>query len=190
MRLPVRHVVELVRPNRAIRFGSGQALGQAFGVFHVVVRVPVWNGRNLHQLRPAELDHVLLFLALGFGNHDDRPKPHRGTHKREPDAGVAGRTLNDRASGLQRAPRDRVANDVQRGTVLDGLARIQELGLSENLAACGIGRTVQPDQRRVSYGFGKIAANGHRHSLVSRTRPSSAERRIQSGRRIFHASGS
>ena len=63
-------------------------------------------------------------------------KPKRIGDQRQADAGVAGRAFDDRC---RRAAARRFftasLDDEQRGAVLDRLARIQELGLAENLAA-------------------------------------------------------
>jgi hypothetical protein len=84
----------------------------------------------LDELRPGEAQHVLLLLALGFRHDDDRLETHRGADKREADAGVPCRPLDNRAAGLQRTPRHSVANDPESGAVLHGLARVHELGFA------------------------------------------------------------
>ena len=68
------------------------------------------------------------------------------------DAGIAGRAFDDHAAGPQQAALLGVADDEQRGAVLDRLAGIHELGLAEDVAAGRLRRGLQPDQRRVADG--------------------------------------
>ena len=50
MALAVGDVVELVGPDRAVRLRAAELLGEAAGIFHVIVGVFVGDGRHLDQL--------------------------------------------------------------------------------------------------------------------------------------------
>src|SRR3954470_12708555 len=65
MRQAVVAVVPLVGEQHAVLLGLAQLVGEAPRDMLVVVGVGVGQGRNLDQLRAAEPQHVLLFLALG-----------------------------------------------------------------------------------------------------------------------------
>ncbi len=87
--------------------------------------------------------------------------PHRVGHDRKANAGIAGRSLHDRAAGLELAPRHRVLDDEQRRPVLDRLPRIHELGLAENGAAGDLRCFPQLDQRRVADGGDDVGLDVH-----------------------------
>jgi hypothetical protein len=81
--------------------------------------------------------------------------------QRQPDAGVAGRALDDHPAGAQLAGLFGVADDAPGGAILDRAARVEELGLGEDGAA-GLGaRLVQLDQRRAADGADEAVANIH-----------------------------
>ena len=130
MTLPVGDVVELVRPDRAIRLRRRQALSEPPGDLHVVVWIRVRDGRHLDQLRAREPQHVLLFLALRFGNDDHGSEAQHVRHERETDSGIARRSLDDDAARAQETSSHRILDDEQGRPILDGLARIHELRLS------------------------------------------------------------
>ena len=71
MRLAVGDVVELVCPDRPVRLGLRQLLGEPAGNLHVVVRVLVGNGGDFDEFGAEQLQRVLLFLALRFRDDDD-----------------------------------------------------------------------------------------------------------------------
>ena len=170
MGLAVGHVVELVGPDRAVRLLLGNLVGEAPGILHVVVGVAIGDRRHLDQLRAAEPQHVLLFLALGLGNHDHRAVAEGVADQRKPDAGVAGGAFDDGPAGFQHAPPLGIAHDVERGAVLDRAAGVQELALAEDLAAGRLGRAVETDQRRVSDQFDKTRYGCHDASRPRRKR--------------------
>src|SRR6185312_16118855 len=85
-------------------------------------------------------------------------------HQRKPDAGVAGRALDNSATRAKLSLGDGVADDEERGPVLDRLARIEELGLAENLAGGRFGRVAEADQRGVADRRDDIGKN-HRRKL-------------------------
>ena len=91
-------------------------------------------------------------------------KPSALATSGQPDAGVAGGALDDGAAGLQRAARERIADDEQRGAVLDRLAGIHELGLAENGAAGQFRRLAELDQRRVADGGDNVLLDIHEYS--------------------------
>src|SRR5690606_34373884 len=71
-------------------------------------------------------------------------------HVREPDAGVAGRALDDGAARAERAALLRGEHDELRGPVLDRAARVQEFRLAEDLTAGFLARAPEPDERGVA----------------------------------------
>lgn len=135
MRLAVGDVVELVCPDRPVRLGLRQLLCQPPGHLHVVVRVLVGNGGHFDEFGAEQLQRVLLFLALRFRDDDDGAITERLGDQRQPDAGIAGRALDDDAARTKQSLPLCVADDVERGAILDRLAGVQELRLAENGAA-------------------------------------------------------
>ena len=87
---------------------------------------------------------------MGLGNDDHRAVAARLGDDRQPDAGVAGRPLDDDAAGLQKPALLGVADDEQRRAVLHRLAGIEELSLAEDGASGFLGRAFELDQRRVA----------------------------------------
>ena len=162
MGLPVGDIVELVGPDRAVGFGFGQRFGEAAGVAHIIVRVLIGCRRHLYQLRPRQPDHVFLFLALGFGDDNHRLEPHRRTHQRQTDAGVACGAFDNGATRFQGATRHGVTDDVKRSTVLDRLSGVQKFRLAQYLAAGQFTGLFQPDQRGLSNGVCQVLVDAHR----------------------------
>ena len=103
MRLAIGDIVELIGPDRAGRIFLGQPLGEAAGKLHVIVGIGVGDGRHFDELRALQAQHVLLFLALRLGDHDDGAKAQRIGDQREADAGIARRAFDDDAAGLERS---------------------------------------------------------------------------------------
>ena len=85
----------------------------------------------------------------------------RVADQRQPDPGIAGGALDDRAAGPQQPLLLGVEDDRQRRPVLDRAARIQELALAQDLAAGGVGHLVQAHQRRVADQIDEALANVH-----------------------------
>ena len=162
MRLAVGHIVELVRPDGRTRSPGRQRLGQPPRIADVVVGVAVGHGGHLDEFGPGEPDHVLLFLALGVRDDDDGAIAERRADQREADPGIAGRPLDDRAAGGERATGGSVADDRQGGAVLDRPAGVHEFRLGPDLAARGRRGTVQADEGRPPHGGGQVAGNDHR----------------------------
>ena len=161
MAVAVRHVVELVRPDRPVGFGLGELGGEPAGEPHVVVGIGVGDGGHLDELGAAQPQGVLLLLALGLRDDDDAAEAERVADQREPDPGVAGGSLDDHAAGAQLALAHRVLDDEQPGAILDRLARVHELGLAENLAARLLGRALEFDQRGIADGRNDAVTNLH-----------------------------
>ena len=168
--LAVGHVVELVGPDRAVRLLLRELVGKPPRILHVVVGVAVGDRRHLDQLRAAEPQHVLLFLALGLRNHDHRAVAEGVAHQGETDTGVAGGALDDGPAGTEHAPPLGIAHDEERSPVLDRAAGVQELALAEDLAAGGLGGAVQSDQRRVADQFDETRYRCHGASHPRRKR--------------------
>src|SRR5262245_15114118 len=167
MALPVRHVVELVGPDRAIWLRGRKLLGKPARIFHVVVGVLVRDCRDLDQIGAGEPQHVLLLGRLGLGDHDDGLKPKRIANESQPDTRIAGGALDHSATRLQPARIQRVADDEQRRAVLDRLAGIHELGLAEDGAAGLFRRALELDQRRVANRLNDTVAGTHGRAFAS-----------------------
>jgi len=105
---------------------------------------------DLDELRSKQPQRVLLFLALGVGNHDHRFQAERIAHHRYSDSGVAGRAFDDRTTRFEATAAHRVLDDEKRRAIFHRLTRIHELGFAENLAACSLRRPLQSNQRRVA----------------------------------------
>ena len=103
MRLAVVAVVPLVGEQHAVLFGLAQFVGQPAADVLVIVGIAVGHRRHLDQLRAAQPQHVLLFLALGIGDDDQRAIAARIGDERKPDAGVARRALDHEPAGLELA---------------------------------------------------------------------------------------
>ena len=159
--LAVGGVVELVGPDRARAAAAGERLGEAPRVADVVVGILVGGGGDLDELGSGEAEHVLLLLALGLGDDDHGPEPHRGADEGESDAGVSGGPLDDGPAGAQLAARDGGADDVEGGAVLDGLAGVEKLGLSEDLAAGLLACPAEPDERGVPDRLRQVRRDAH-----------------------------
>ena len=65
----------------------------------IVVRIGVGQRRHLDQFGAAQPQHVLLFLALGFRNHDQRAVTARAGDDRKTDSGIAGGRFDHEAAG-------------------------------------------------------------------------------------------
>ena len=161
MTAPVGDIVELVGPDRSVRLALRQSLREATGITDVIVGVGIGRGGHFYEFGADQLEQVLLFLALRVGNHDHGAEAHRGGDHAEADAGIAGGAFHDGPAGTQRAARDGVADDGERGAVLDRPAGIHEFGLAENPAARGLRRRAELDQRRVSDGLDDTGLDIH-----------------------------
>ena len=159
--LAVGDVVELVRPDRAVRFALRQLLGQPAGNLHVVVGIGVGNGRHLDQLGAAEPEHVLLLLALRFRDHDHGAKAEGIADEGQSDPGITSGAFHDHAARPQGALADRVLDDEKRGAVLHRLAGIHEFGLAQDGALSRRGGALERDQRRVADGSDDPVAGLH-----------------------------
>ena len=126
---------------------------------HVVGGVAVGRRGDLTQLGPVQAQRVLLLAALGFRDDDDRAVAAGVAHQRQPDAGVAGRPLDDGAAGAQKPALFRVAHDCESRAVLDRPTGVQELRLAQDLAARRLRWTFQANQRRVADGADKAVAD-------------------------------
>src|SRR6185503_7860330 len=163
-------VVPLVGPERPELFRH------ALGDVHVVVRVLVGDGGHFAQLRPAQAQHVFLFLALRIGDDDDGAVAARVADEREADAGVARGALDDHAAGLEHAAALGVEDDVERGAVLHRAAGVEELGLSEDVAAGALGGAAQADERRVADRADESVAHFHYSILIPACRTTRSQR--------------
>ena len=161
MALAIGDIVELVGPDRAVRLARRQLFGEPAGIFHVVVGVLVGHGRDLDQLGAGQPQHVLLLVRLGVGDDDDGLQTQGVADQRQTDAGIAGGALDHRAARLEPARIERIADDEQRGAVLDRLAGIHELGLAEDGAAGLLRGALELDQRGIADRLDNAVAVGH-----------------------------
>ena len=161
---PVSDIVELVGPDRPLRQCLGQGLGEAAGIFHIVVGILVGDRGNLDEFGTEQPQGILLLLALGNRNDDDRPEAHGIGHDREADAGIARRPLDNGPARPQLALGDGVLDDEQRGAILHRLARIHELGLAEDGAAGQLRGLFQLDQGGVADRGNDIRLDIHEYS--------------------------
>ena len=82
MALAVGDIVELIGPDGAVRRSRGKLLGEAPGIFHVIVGIPVGDCGDLDQLGAGKPEHVLLLVGLRVGDDDDRLQPKRVADER------------------------------------------------------------------------------------------------------------
>ena len=127
----------------------------------IVVRIGVGQRRHLDQLGAAQPQHVLLFLALRFRDHDQRPVTARAGDHRKTDAGIAGGRFHHEPAGLEVAALLGFQDHPFAGAVLDRLAGIHEFGLAENGAAGRLGSVLELDERRVADRFDDVVVEGH-----------------------------
>ena len=164
MSLAVVEIVPLVREDDAALFGLLELLGQPPPDMLIVVRVGVGRRRHLDKLGAAQPNHVLLFLALRFGDDDQRAVSPRIGHERKADAGIAGGCLDDQAAGAQLAALFRLKDHLPAGAVLHRAARVHELGFAEDRAARRLRCALQLDERRVADCFNNAVADLHARS--------------------------
>ena len=88
MGIAVGDIVELVRPDSAIRLGLRELGGEAARKLHVIVRVLVGNGRNFDEFGAEQADRVFLLLALRFRDDDDDAVAE-GLRAKNPDIKIA-----------------------------------------------------------------------------------------------------
>src|ERR1700757_3503731 len=81
--------------------------------------------------------------------------------KREADAGVAGRPLNDDAARPEEAALLGILDDEERSRVLDRAPRVQKLGLAEDRASGLLGGAPQFDEGRITNRSDKAVADVH-----------------------------
>ena len=127
----------------------------------VIVRIGVGQRRHLDQFGAAQPQHVLLFLALRFRNHDQRAVTARAGDDRKADAGIAGGRFHHQPAGLEFAALLGLEDHPLAGAVLHRLAGIHELGLAEDGAAGQLGSPLQLDQRGVADRFDDVVVDVH-----------------------------
>ena len=104
------------------------------------------GGRADHHLGTVGLEHVALVLAdLVRADEDALVALLLGDH-RQPDTGVAGGRLDDRAAGLELAGGLRGLDHPDRDPVLHRAAGVEVLDLGEHQRPGAVGGLGQPDQ--------------------------------------------
>src|SRR5690606_33509740 len=110
---------------------------------------------------PGHAQGLDLLPALGGGHGDDGAVAAAGAQQRQADAGIAGGALDDGRARAQRTAALGIQQQAQRGAVLDRAARVEELGLAEDLAAGQLRGAAQADQRGVADRGGQVGAGAH-----------------------------
>ena len=105
-----------------------------------VVRVRDADGAQPPHLGAERLQGLRLLRRRVVGQRDEAAAAERARDEREADAGAAGGALGDEAAGRAQAARgERLSRDLERDAVLDAAARVEELGLGEDLfLRCGV----------------------------------------------------
>ena len=165
MRLRVVQIVPLVGEQHAVGLALAKLVGQAFSDMLVVVWIGIGQRRDFDQFGAAQPQHVLLFLALGFRDHDQGPVAARAGDDRETNSGIAGGGFHHQAARLEVAALLGLEDHPFAGAVLDRLARVHELGLAEDGAAGRLGSALQFDQGRVADRFDDVMSDGHVRKL-------------------------
>ena len=156
MKLRVRLVLELLRPVPAV------LLRQFPGLLHHARAFQ--RRRRQHDLR-AEEAHELSPLDREALRHRDHERiALRGAHHREPDAGIAGRRLDDRLARAQLAASFRRLDHAEREPVLDRAHRVEGLELHVDVNAVGR-EAIEADDRRAADGLEDIAIQVLRHGI-------------------------
>ena len=135
MGLSVRNVIELVGPNRSVRFRLIQLVSKAFGVADEVVRVFIRSRWNLDEFGTRQPQSVFFLIRLRLGNDNNRAITERRTDYGEANPGIASRSLNDRTARTQRTTRLSISDHRERRAIFDGLPRIHKLSFAVDLAA-------------------------------------------------------
>ena len=157
----VGEVVELIGPDRPVRLLFRDLLGEPARIARVMHRIGVGDGRDEAQIDAAQAQHVFFLLALRLGHDDDGTVAAGVADKREADAGVAGRPLDDDAARPKEAALLGILDDEERSTVLDRAARVQKLGLAEDRASGLLGGALQFDEGRIADHSDKAVADVH-----------------------------
>src|SRR5208283_5043736 len=161
MPAPVGEVVELVGPDGTIGLIRRDFLGELAGIARVVHRVGVRDRGDEAQIDAAQPQHVLLFLALRLGHHNDGAVAARVAHQRQADAGVSRGPFDDDAARTQPALLLGILDDKERRPILDRAAGIEELGFAEDRAPGLLRGAPQLDQWRVADRADKAVADLH-----------------------------
>ena len=101
----------------------------------IVVRIGEGHRRHFDEFGAAQPQHVLLFLALRFRNHDQGPVAARARDNRKTDAGVARGRFHHEPARPKVAALLGFQDHPFAGAILHRLAGIYELSLAENGAA-------------------------------------------------------
>src|SRR5262249_34230136 len=150
--LAVVQIVPLVRKQHAVGLVLAQLVRKAPSDVLIIVAIAVGHRRHFHQLGAAQAQHVFLFLALGFRDHDQGAVAAGIGDERQSDAGVAGGGLDPQPPGPDLAALFRLQDHLPRGTVLHRLAGIHEFSLAQNGASRRGGGALEHDQRRIADG--------------------------------------
>ena len=134
-------ILELPRQEPAARLGELEGLGDHA---HAALR-----RRRQHHLGAEETHQLAPFDAEGLGHGDDQRIALLRAHHRQPDAGIAGGSLDDGLPGFQLPRLLGGLDDAEREAILDRAQRIERLDLGEQIAARRR-QPVDPDHRRIA----------------------------------------
>src|SRR5258708_7926432 len=132
----------------------------------IIVGIGKRQHREFDELGAAQPQHVLLFLALGVGNKNQRAIAARACHHCQPNAGVAGGRLNHESAGPEIATLLGLEDHPLAGAVLNRLTGIHEFSLAENGAAGQLRSVLQLDERRVADRVDDVVVNGHVYQIA------------------------
>jgi hypothetical protein len=127
----------------------------------LVVLVGVGHGGHAPHLDAERRQRLVLLGRLVVRHDDQRAVTAREAQVRERDARIAGRALDHRAARLEATAALGILDDGAGRAILDGPARIHELGLAEDLATRRPRGTVEADQRGVADGAGETFDDAH-----------------------------
>ena len=149
MGLRVHGVVVLIGIKRIGNFAR-----KFFGDGIVTARVIGLDSRRADDDFGAErFQEINFFLGLLVRNRENHLVAADGGDKREPHAGVAGRSFNDRAAGLEEAAFFRVVDHSDADAIFHRAAGIGVIGFDEDLRRKALVDAIEPYQRRASNGF-------------------------------------
>ena len=162
MCLPVGHIVELVCPDGTLRIVLIEFLSESSGNLNIVLRIPIRHGGDFLEFGPAETEHVLFFLTLGFGNDDQGPVTTGISHQCQSNSCISSGPFDNQPSWFENSLLLRVQNDCLCSTVLDRTPGVHEFCLPQNRTTCLLRSPPETDQRRIADRLNQVFTNAGR----------------------------